>query len=260
METIDIAISTLGNRIKDLEIPNYKHGFHYIIVHQYISNLNNEAINRINKIIDREDVLYIKHTQLGLTKSRNIAIKQSESDYIFIMDDDVSYDLEKMKLLVEHMKKDNVSVGTFYHKYTNGLSTLKSKGIIRHNKYNIGNPSSIDICLRRSDIIEHNILFDENFGLGTSLPSGEEMIFLSDCLDKNLNLIRYPIEICTHSPITSGIDFYSSVPKIRAKREMIKRVFRKKYYFISLLFVIKKFKYAYKAGYGVNFIKYMLLP
>ncbi|HID7802479.1 TPA: glycosyltransferase [Proteus mirabilis] len=251
-----IAISTMNDRINKVNIPPFKKNISYIIIHQ--TKNNNYTLPEILQH-GRKDITYIKTNQLGLSKSRNLAIINCRKKYLFIMDDDVTFNLDQMMILIKNMEKDKTDIGTFYHSYTNGKSTLKKEKCIKLNFINIAKVSSIDICMNIEKIKEKNIYFNENFGLGTNLPSGEEMIFLSDGLKNKLSIVRYPQIIATHPPITSGLDFYSSINKIEAKKLMIENVYGKFSLIFKILFIIKKLKKAKQAGYGIQFLKNMLI-
>lgn len=251
MINVSIAVSTYSNRIEQLVLKEHP-DVEYIIVHQSPCDISPNM-----KIIldNRDDVFYIPSETIGLSKSRNIAINNATGKYIIIMDDDVDYSFDNIDKLIKCMDEDGVDIGTYYHRYTDGNTTKNKKHAFIHNRFNIANPSSIDICIRRKSIVDSGVLFDEHFGLGTEYPSGEEMIFLSDCMNANLLLKRYPIEICTHPPLTSGSDFYSTKEKISAKREMFRRVYGQLGSALFILFFLKKFPKAFKAGYGMFFLK-----
>lgn len=254
MINVSIAVSTYSNRIEQLTLKEYPN-VEYIIVHQSPCDIS----SKISMLLEnRNDVSYIPTETIGLSKSRNIAIKNSKGKYIIIMDDDVDFSFNSIEKLTKHMDEDDVDIGTYYHKYTNGKTTKNKEYSFSHNKLNIANPSSIDICLKRESIAASGVLFDENFGLGTSYPSGEEMIFLSDCIKSGLKLKRYPIEVCIHPPVTSGSDFYSSKEKILAKKAMFKRVYGRLGGIMFILFILKKYPAVYKAGYGIFFLKHSL--
>lgn len=191
MTTISIAISTYAERVANLKLLEYHPKINYVVVHQQPQNVAMESISHLK---NRDDVLYIPTDTKGISVSRNIAIKNAIGDYIIIMDDDVDFLLDSIERLIKCMDEDDVDIGTYYHKYTNGKTTKNKEHSFAHNMLNIANPSSIDICLKRESIIASGVIFDEGFGLGTRYPSGEEMIFLSDCIRSSLKLKRYPIE------------------------------------------------------------------
>ncbi|CAJ1912830.1 glycosyltransferase family 2 protein [Aeromonas veronii] len=250
MYQLNIAISTISNRIESLNLIQYD-GIQYVIVHQ---EPHQASAGIVKSLIARPDVIYVPLEKKGLSVSRNTALVNATGDYVLIMDDDVTFSIDAIKILLEKIKQDDVDVVTYYHKYTNGNTTLKNKISYSHHLLNIASPSSIDICLKRESILKFNIKFDESFGLGSHYPSGEEMIFLADCLKFGLKVKRYPIEICTHPPITSGLDFFTTREKTLAKAAMFNRVYSKFGSLLFILFVIKKFPIAWRAGYGKIFI------
>lgn len=254
MALISLAISTISNRIDFLKLQEYSNA-EYVIVHQRPNEGDPKVISSLK---ERHDIIYVPLDSSGLSVSRNTAINKCGGDYIFILDDDVFFSFDSMMMVVDLMSKDNVDIGTYYHKYTNGKTTKNKEYSFSHNMFNIANPSSIDICLKRESIVASGVLFDEDFGLGTSYPSGEEMIFLSDCIKSGLKLKRYPTEICIHPPVTSGSDFYSTKEKILAKKAMFKRVYGQLGGIMFILFILKKYPAAYKAGYSSFFLKHSL--
>lgn len=251
MKKISIAISTISSRLNNLALEKHTN-VEYVIVHQKYDESSPDAVKNLK---DRDDVIYIPLDTPGLSASRNVAILNSTGDYILIMDDDVTFSMYKIFHLIKKMQSEGIDIGTYYHSYQGGGSTMKTAKEIKLNFLTIAKPSSIDICVNRQAIQKNNILFDESFGLGTKHPSGEEMIFLSDCLKSGLSIKRYPLEICEHPPITSGSDFYSTKNKIKAKHAMFNRISHRLGNILFMLFVIKKLPKAHNAGHGIFFIR-----
>lgn len=251
MASLSIAISTYANRVSNLKL-DFNPNVEYVIVHQ---KPHEALLDVVNKFKNRDDVSYIPTDTNGLSISRNIALENANGEYVMIMDDDVVFSIEKILDIIKRMKRDNADVGTYYHRYLDGRTTLSTQVSHKLNFFTIAKPSSIDICFNRDAILSNQIRFDEKFGLGTDNPSGEEMIFLSDCLRNGLSIQRYPVEVSSHPPITSGADFYSTNKRIIAKRNMFVRVSPRYGLFLFILFVMKKSAIAYKAGFGFFFIK-----
>ncbi|WP_370559865.1 glycosyltransferase [Edwardsiella tarda] len=255
MLDLSIAISTISSRICNLKLEPYP-GVQYVIVHQEPNTISDDFLQSIKK---RHDIIYVPLEKRGLSLSRNTGLAISSRKYVMIMDDDVTFSFDSISELIENMERDNVDVATYYHKYADGRSTLNTRKVYDHNKINIAKPSSIDICIKRNSLLTFNLSFDESFGLGAKYPSGEEMILLADCLSHKLLIRRYPIEVCTHPPITSGMDFYSSLDKTIAKYAMFKRVYQQIGPLMFFAFVIKKTPQAYKSGKLLSFLKNSLI-
>lgn len=199
-------------------------------------------------------IFYTK--ERGLSKSRNTALKVCATKYGYIMDDDVKVDLDAIKKLVGFMEQENVDVATCQYQFKSGNSPRSySNTMFTHNFLSSARVASIEICLNTQSLKEKNISFDERFGLGTNLPSGEEYILLTDCLKKDLTVKYYPITTGIHPDITSGMDFYSSYPKTLAKREMFKRIFGWKSFVFIFAFWLKKLPTVVKEGYTIPFTK-----
>lgn len=251
---ITLCISSYGERIKDVVLPSYNSSILYLIIHQ--------GGSRIDELdfLNRSDVSFVSLHDLGLSRSRNAGLDRVTTKYAYIMDDDVSIDTAKVLNLVGLIEKDRADVGTCQHQYESGRYPVryKSRSFV-HNMLSIAKVSSIDICVKISAIDNCGIRFDQGFGLGTNLPSGEEYIFLADCLKKRLLVKYYPVLIGIHPDVTSGMDFFSSYDKTIAKREMFKHVFGWKAPLFIFGFWIKKALIVRRAGFFWEFTRAMLL-
>lgn len=211
-------------------------------------------------LLGKQNVKIIYTTERGLSKSRNLAIAHCTSKYAFIMDDDVVINSEALDRLVFNAEKDNLDVFTCSFLYENGdNSKAQFNDEFVHNYFTLAKVSSIEIGFKVESVKKNNILFHESFGLGTDLPSGEEYIFLTDCLKMDLKIKFFPIIIGVHPNITSGMDFYTTTSKILAKREMLKHIFKWKSPFFILAFWLKKTPQLIKLGYWAKFSKVFVL-
>lgn len=208
---------------------------------------------------DTQTIRIIFTKERGVSRSRNLGLNYCASKYAYIMDDDVLLDTNAIRVLVEKMEVDGVDLATC--KYIKESGTYPKRYLetgFSHTLFSAAKVSSIEICLKVDVIRNLGIKFDECFGLGTNLPSGEEYIFVTDCIKAGLNVKYYPVLIGVHPEFTSGLDFYTENNKVIAKREMFKRIFGKKYIFFIIVFWLKKFYIAFKAGYGLRFTQAIL--
>lgn len=142
-------------------------------------------------------VKYIETTERGLSKSRNMAIRNADAEICILCDNDVEY-VEGYESLIcnafeTHPEADVI---VFYIKrkekprpnypterYMDYLSVLK-----------IFSP---EVAFRRSALIRSRITFDELFGAGAKYYMGEENIFLYDCLRAGLKIQYMPVQIAS---------------------------------------------------------------
>lgn len=247
---ISLLVSTMNDRILFLSELPIIDNVCYVIVHQ-ISNgfVFTEGISDlIDKLNQRVDICYYPMIELGLSKSRNYALKLCKTKYAYILDDDVkilndSFGKELPKIMSE-CGADIICTrivtdgDEFFKKYT--FSGHK------YNYFTCAKISSIEIFLNVFSLREKGVFFDTDFGLGSKFVSGEEYIFATDCLKKGMTIVHYDYHFLYHPKVSSGSDFFSSDLRIISKINMFKRVYPNVYYMFYLLFILKKFKILYR--------------
>lgn len=141
-------------------------------------------------------VLWIDTTERGLSKSRNMALKNSTADICVLADDDEIF-LPDSRSNIEYvfLHNSNISIARFkiegieecfktYPEKQQKVGYLKSMKI-----------SSVEIAFKREDMLKNMLCFDELIGAGTEFRMGEENAFLFHCLAKHLKILYVPIKI-----------------------------------------------------------------
>nr|WP_315145901.1 glycosyltransferase family A protein [uncultured Flavobacterium sp.] len=175
------------------------------------SNFNILIINQSKDTVlssDFETVRVINVDEKGLSKSRNLAIKNASKKICLIADDDVVYfsnfDHEIISAFNQNPK---ASIITFNHQRIGKEKPQHtSKKVYSHSKKTIENVCSIEIAFQLNAIKNNNICFDENFGLGSYFETAEEYLFLRDAIKLKLNVIFSPFVIVSHPLLSSGED------------------------------------------------------
>lgn len=210
-----------------------------------------------NLHISDKGILIISEKESGLSRSRNQAIMNSKRDICHVSDDDLKY-VPDFKLIIEMAYSDNpeADVIVFQIKTNDGE---KYKDYRTEKKWlnimDVAKISSVEISFKRKSILSKKIYFDENFGLGTNFPTGEEFIFLTDAIKKGLKILYIPVPIVIHPQESSGKDF-NHEKLIEAKGAMLFRIFGIAGYFYSFLFSFKKYNNSNFSF--LNFTKNML--
>ncbi|EPL1602606.1 glycosyltransferase [Acinetobacter baumannii] len=152
------------------------------------------------------NIAFHNFNEKGLSKSRNRAILLANSKYCCIADDDIYYvDDYKEKIIKSFDAIPDADVLVFQIYTPEGLPYKKYKNyIFKMNKFSIMKVSSIEIIFNREAILSKNIRFDESFGLGSLFKSGEENIFLADCLKNGLNIYAVNENLVFHPFESSG--------------------------------------------------------
>lgn len=254
MKKVSIIISTYGSRIINIPFSKAISSVSCMVVHQKSTEIKEDMC-----LVD-DGIKYLPISSIGLSKSRNAGLENCKTKFAYIMDDDVLFDKTEILKVTSVMEEDNVDVATCKFKFDDGSFPKKySKKSFDHNIFTAAKVSSIEICVNVESLRSRGIRFDENFGLGTDLPSGEEYIFIADCISKGLKVRFYPILIGIHPNETSGMDFYTSHEKVLAKREMFKRIFGWRSFIFILAFWMKKLPTVLKEGYLISFTKTLIL-
>ena len=168
-------------------------------------NLSNNCIV-INQC-DKNDVKVINNNKFistvdrGLSKSRNLAIKNSNAHICIIADDDLEY-VDNYESIVKNAYNSIPDADVIIFKlppsFKKRVKTLFNLNQIKKLHFiHLFGIISFQISFKRNSIRE--IFYDERFGAGSGLISnGEENIFLHDCLRKKLNIYFYPINILSN--------------------------------------------------------------
>ena len=196
---LEILISTTKKNnldfIENIFFENPQHNFPIIIVNQAgkIKNSDNKNI----KIINTETK--------GLSESRNMAIKNSSKKFCLLADDDIIYKNGFYKTIEQSFEENlDADIITFMMVDKNGKHFKKYPNNIKHNYKSIREVNSVVIAFKRESIIKNNIQFNTLFGLGATFETGEEYLFLRNCIEKDLTVLFCPKIILEHKSISSG--------------------------------------------------------
>lgn len=201
-QDLEILVSTMNRNSLDFLIPMFPFGhfsdFSILIINQ--TQENNLLVSNY------PTVRVINSFEKGLSRSRNLALKNAIGKIVLIADDDVEYKKDFDAGIVQaHNQYNNKAVISFCIQKPNGLMFKKylSNPKMDLSLIELFNVLSIEISLNKSIIDELGIVFDENFGLGSKFHMGEEAVFLSDIKYKNQQIGFVPEVIATHSEISS---------------------------------------------------------
>ncbi|WED22037.1 glycosyltransferase [Vibrio sp. JC009] len=234
MSTLEVLVSTINDRIYDLEIND---DYCYLIMHQISNNKQYDDV-----IFCQNNVRYFQVKGKGISRSRNLALEKSRGDIVWIMDDDASLHLGAKRVIVDLFEKYDPDMLVLKE---NCRRKLNSRKIIKHNLFTAISIISINMCISRK-VISEGFRFDENFGLGTKRPSGEEYIFSTDLLKSGKVILQTDYCGVTHPDVSSGYYFYETDEGILTKFCMFDRVFGWFGFVVSLLFLMKKFRFLFK--------------
>lgn len=206
--TIEVLVSTMNRKKEDIRdlLDNMNISTNAVIINQanyeeeYCFERKNHTIKVISKI------------ERGLSKSRNLALKNAKEEICIIADDDVVYkDNYEEIILKEYLLYPDADIIAFQVPTTNLERAQKQvKGNKKVGYINSGKIASFQITFKKESIQDRGLKFDERFGAGAKYSCGEENIWLFDGLKQGLKIIQSSKEIgiVTHEESTwfNGFD------------------------------------------------------
>ena len=190
----------------------------------------------------RHDVKIVTLEGKGLSRNRNNALKYATSEICMIADDDVVYDLSGIEKICNYYK-DHPEIDIVTYQFT----SINSKK--RYPDYSFDlrkspkgyNVSSIEISFRREKV-QGKILFNELMGLGSPYSgSGEENLFILDCLNMGLRCQFVPIDVVFHAEESTGRS-KGGDPRVIFSRGIMTRIYHPNTYFLWYLWLARSIK------------------
>ena len=134
-----------------------------------------------NSITQTGNIMVIRSTDTGASKNRNEVIKKIETEYFFILDDDVSLAEDCLKCLNTIIDRNHPDVISFnldtINKDRENPKKIQKDGWVKRMKM-VTFLGPCNLCIRKDFIKEKNVYFNENFGPGTPYPIGEDSAFV----------------------------------------------------------------------------------
>lgn len=155
----------------------------------------NQCGRKNKKIIHQEnaELLWVDSNEIGLSKSRNMALDNARGDYLVIADDDLEY-VDGYNITICNAFKKNPKADVIVFQVEGIEHEFKKYGRKAKKLSYLGSlhVSSVEIVIRRDSIKKYNIRFAEEFGSGAKYRMGEENIFLFECLKAGMKIYYEP--------------------------------------------------------------------
>jgi len=197
---LTIAIATNSENLIDLKLK----------LMNYLNDLDDNVIFLVSYqthehiiISDDDRVRFIFNDRKGLSSNRNLCIENCKTKWIWFQDDDIELNVDIVNKLIKSREFNShdlllVRVGSL----ENRSEYYKKYNFSRVGKYFLPfKVSSIEIMVNCDFIKKYKIRFDENLGLGTSLPSGEENLFVNKILQCNAKYKTLNSVACYHTTL-----------------------------------------------------------
>lgn len=242
-EDLEIIIATMNRNSLDFLIPMFPFchfsTFSILIINQ--TQENNLLIS------DFSSVRVINSFEKGLSKSRNLGLKNAAGKIVLIADDDEVFKKDFDSIITNSYNAYPEATGiSFSIEKPDGTSLKKYTAIpkVYPNQLDLFNIISIEISLNKALFDLLNLNFDEDFGLGSRFVMGEEAIFLSDIKNKNGQFVIVPKVIAIHPEISTD-DKLNLEQRYYVQGAFLTKVLKRSYLmgiFLKLFFDVKQNK------------------
>ncbi|WP_338350393.1 glycosyltransferase [Nonlabens tegetincola] len=163
-------------------------------------------VNQGTVVLDSEysNIQVINDAQLGLSRSRNIAIQNASKPLCWILDDDVQLLPGAIESVIESHNTNNTAIITFKTRSDDNEPYYTLGDVSKqHDRKSIRKVLSPEITFKHKEII-NKLSYDERFGLGSTFEDSENYIFLKEALDKGVSLMSDPKFVVKHPKTTSS--------------------------------------------------------
>ena len=202
-QDLEILIATVNRNALDFLIPMFPFS--------HFSNFSILIVNQTSKdkilVSDVPSVRVINSFEKGLSKSRNLAIRNASKKIALITDDDVIFHPGFDKKITTAFNAIEDAVITFNHQRI-GLLKPQNTSLVnyKHNFKTIWDVCSIEIAFKTEMVREKQLFFNEDFGLGSHFETAEELLFLRKALQLKIPSSYHPAVIVSHPLLSSGED------------------------------------------------------
>lgn len=204
-----LILATLGrkeevrNLLNSISKQTYKN-YEVIVIDQ---NDDNYVYKLYEYYKDKFKIKYIHTSEKGLSKARNLGLKEVEGEIVAFPDDDCEYPSYILEEIVNKLNEDNrynIITCKSIDKEKGADSSLKwEKNSQCLSYYNI-NTTSISYTIFVKYLSLNHINFDELLGVGGEFGSGEESDMILNLLHKGY-LGRYISELFIFHPIKNSL-------------------------------------------------------
>lgn len=138
---------------------------------------------------------FFNNEDRGVGKNRNLVLDHATADICILADDDMHFVdgyPSIMQKALELAPDADIWIFNLIEKQQKRyvIKEVSSVGYTGYAKF-----GAARIAVRRSSIVKADIHFSQLFGGGAKYGSGEDTIFLKECLDKNLKIVAVPLAL-----------------------------------------------------------------
>lgn len=204
-------------------------------------------------------IRWFSFNERGVGLNRNNALMRAEGDIALIADDDMVYVDNYKELVKKEFKKYPEADLIIF----NLIEKVPTRHIIK-KPYKVGYMNymrfgAARIAFRTRSITKNSISFNMHFGGGSEHSAGEDILFLTDCLRKKLNIMAVPISIAYLTEDRESTWFEGYTDKFFKDKGVLFYYISKRWYYLLCLQYVSRHKATFeKEKSAIEALKLML--
>lgn len=135
---------------------------------------------------------YLNTTERGVGRNRNLLLENATADICVLADDDMIFTDDYPQIIEKAFKECPDADILIFNLIEKTPRRYINKNIKRVRLHNYAKYGAARLALRRQSVISSEITFSLLFGGGAVYGSGEDTVFLKECLEKGLKIYSVP--------------------------------------------------------------------
>lgn len=146
---------------------------------------------------NEHDIIYLNFNEKGVGLNRNNALMRATGDICLFADDDMIYKDNYVEIVEKAFNENPKADVLIFNLIEKNPRRYIIKKKCKINYFNYMRYGTARIAVKLKSIKENGIYFNQCFGGGTEHCHGEDNLFLTECLNKKLNIYAIPEYIAT---------------------------------------------------------------
>lgn len=146
---------------------------------------------------NEHDITYLNFNEKGVGLNRNNALMRATGDICLFADDDMIYKDNYVEIVEKAFNENPKADVLIFNLIEKNPRRYIIKKKCKINYFNYMRYGTARIAVKLKSIRENGIYFNQCFGGGTEHCHGEDNLFLTECLNKKLNIYAIPEYIAT---------------------------------------------------------------
>ena len=227
--TLTFGYSTLAKRLGNIVLPELASNPNWdALITVQSGKGKSPTVEQLLQSPKGERVTTKAFSGKGVAKLRNQVLAHASGNYVIFADDDIVFHSAGIGSAISFLDA-NPDVALVLGQAIDDTGALRKKypsAQQKLTKFNSARAATYEMIVRRNQVNEAGIKFDEDFGAGVKKTYlGDEYIFICDLIAAGLRCEYIPVVLATHPTVSSGSGWGTKKDRV-ARALIFDRAFR----------------------------------